>query len=1434
MTQNRFYQDIAHGISSDKPVLDELRRQRGPARGYSQGREPIDFQPVELSPVERNIPEPPYLPSSDTVTSSTLGQELLQREIPEELVRRYQNYPPIGFSSQLGIQPEVRTPEVPLSRMPFSEQIEPLGEVTPFKQIGEVMTSPEAETVKEVLGIIGAVGTLAYGGYYGVRSLIPVTKELANKTLQTSLNTGLDKWIAQRSRGVPPQHLKKLQDSLYNFIAKDRTWLQERATENMLRRMQRATNESQATKQAVEDTIRDVEQRIAGLVPKGTQSGAMQFGGLPKNVPPDEAQRLASQIARVSQELAEATDPAKQVTLRNELNNLERQKQTPTTPAETTPVSEVAPEVTPDIQNISDIIDNSVFQEGVIQSIQRDGQRVIDATRSVDIDTLNSIITKYQAEAGRGVSGGAGPTQMRQPRRGARAVWEAASRALNQIKPVSQPTPQPTQAPISPAADVTKGITPEQEVSRLAEQVKVKPPIERRAEIQSLLTEPAKNLPKGTTKITLRKELAEINKSLTPQEKKLRQRIWATAKGKSLSAPQARQIFKLSGGSRELTKLDLLKLQKVLSAVTKARPVTIRGKKVISPKTEALIQDTRGSLIEQGYLSEDVYRDILSQHKLKGDKYADAANFITESEGRGIIKAMNDIKTLAPLGELKFGKPTPVKYLTSQTYYAQILGVKPLVEPLELAKQNFDLVFRAMSHAIDDKISQVNKAWRVSIGQQVGAKIKGQPNKGVSELRDLLDKYEEPPTRLTPRQKELFNWFRNLNRTIINGENEVRRTLGVPEIDYKEAYVRHVPDKLAEEIIMGQHPIPPSLDYWSQRLVGKKIFNPMEFKRQISDDLAKLFTRDLSQASKAMVFTGLKEINLASPIKTFTQQMGALSDTMPAATRKWVVDYVNQVIKGQQTNFDAEVNRLLAEGGLGNLVNKVLKPYRVSLGRKPMTVLTNTISKGTIYSVMSLPRPGLIKLMIRNMFQRTQELALHGVTPTLTSFLPDPPTIKELKKDSMFLKSYTGIEEWPSGLMGKLGKIPLAPYQATAVLNADRAMSIAYYDYLKLFTNPKYKSHGWASPERNYKEPNGFLYPDEKKLMLEEMEWSAGATQYQYIALGMPEIFRNKTLSPITRFQSWWMNHLFRFNREAAHRLFYGESTRHHGLPWSMRLNYLKWLALGGAILSVMGYKASYLWKSLPHDVAPFGQVMLGLWHYGTADTETEREEGLKEIYGSWKAVIPGFLAYDEFRKFWSGEKPLWQLFFFGTTAEGPPPHLPGELPLGDIPPSIEKLGKEDAEVRQRALDKAETTNDIAKIMENDYIHTTQDLGNDIRYATRGLSKEELTQEDVMPLVKAYWDAQEGLDSYYDQLADDRYDFRRDNPQIDADLIIWKGLETFQSREAENIVNSFIATHNIPREAIDIFRKETVRETPRYAPRIPTARQPARGYSQGR
>ena len=80
-------------------------------------------------------------------------------------------------------------------------------------------------------------------------------------------------------------------------------------------------------------------------------------------------------------------------------------------------------------------IDRDVFKDVVSQSIQKDGQRLIDAANKGDIATLESISEKYIRDSGRDQGGGgAGPGKVKGPRSGAVAVYDTARWAIDKIK----------------------------------------------------------------------------------------------------------------------------------------------------------------------------------------------------------------------------------------------------------------------------------------------------------------------------------------------------------------------------------------------------------------------------------------------------------------------------------------------------------------------------------------------------------------------------------------------------------------------------------------------------------------------------------------------------------------------------------------------------------------------------------------------------------------------------------------------------------------------------------------------------------------------------------------------------------------------------------------------------------------------------------------
>lgn len=642
------------------------------------------------------------------------------------------------------------------------------------------------------------------------------------------------------------------------------------------------------------------------------------------------------------------------------------------------------------------------------------------------------------------------------------------------------------------------------------------------------------------------------------------------------------------------------------------------------------------------------------------------------------------IKTkLVPEGLLKrpFSEPSyPAEWFTPQNRYAVKLGVGELTRPIEDAKRGMDVEYYKVKHQIEQLIDQVNKLGGTSVAEKVQAKLKNKPTAAVKQMRDWLDTYEEAPAELTPDQVNVFNWFRALNRNILNRQNEVRAKLGREPIEYRQAYVRHIAGTVAQSILQGNQPYPTELGDWEKINISKKLNNPMEYQRTLEEDLYELFTRDLGFATKSMVRTALREVYLSEPLNNLNEQIGTMSkempnykgltqaelesvqdiQKMPLSTRSWLIDYINENIKDYPSGFDIKVNRWLTQSGLKGVFDEALKPFGRSLGQMPLTAAGRKIGEAVIFAVL----PGRPKILIRNLFQTLQNTGLYGIKATMKGIFPADPSVKELMDKSLFLKNYTGLEEMPAGTLGKIEKAVSKPYRWTAVGNVQRGMRAGYADTMELFTKKEHAWANWASPQRTYTEPEGFLYPDEKERMLREMEYGGGqSAQYDYSKMGMPGIFRHKVLTPLTRLQSWHMNYFWSYWPEMMTRAFKGHVgyDTNLKLPWSKRINALKYLVVGGFILNKMGYKRSFMLGVLPHYMSPAAQFALGLYNYLTADTDWTRLKGEQAMKYSITAIIPGSLAWRDWSAVWKGDKPLESLFFYGIEegeAEKTPSYL--------------------------------------------------------------------------------------------------------------------------------------------------------------------------------
>ena len=612
----------------------------------------------------------------------------------------------------------------------------------------------------------------------------------------------------------------------------------------------------------------------------------------------------------------------------------------------------------------------------------------------------------------------------------------------------------------------------------------------------------------------------------------------------------------------------------------------------------------------------------------------------------------------APKPKPKYKKPTPAKLITSQSRYAELLGLKKMVGPLEIGKMKYNKELGELSNQIDHVIKKLVSLKTVT----------------SEEMAVLLNTNVEAPKDLGEKETEIFNFFRALTRDILARENQVREELGMDPIKDIGAYFRHIGDATAADVLAGRTPVPQKVKEWAAKNISSKVYNPMEIERKLKDEFLKHFSKDLGYVMKSMLRVGLKEIHMAEAKQFLTdelaaaqidpkilEKMGAAEKAeylqkheMPKETKEWLTDYVNIVLLGeQQTKMDVGANLWITDGPIGPLLNKVLAPFGKQISKTPLTDAIVTVSKLPLYGVLGPFNP---RQIIRNKMQPIQSMALYGVKATIKGFLPtsDFPMLEKLKTDSLFLNTYSGIEGMPTSLMGKLEKFNFAAFQWSAKSNVSQAMNAAYHWTAEKIQDPKYKAQGFADPQRTYTEDKNFFYPSEQEKLLKEMEYGAHTTQYGYLALHMPEAFRYKAIAGFTRLNSWWMNHIAIFHREAATRAFTGRMGDDPDIRLSVadRINYLKYLVIGGLVLNTLGYERSFLLGTAPTALPPSAQLALGLYtyftHRGDSDYEkNKRREAGDMIKSSAMTFIPGYLTIKDITALLTGEKSWTEYLFY-------------------------------------------------------------------------------------------------------------------------------------------------------------------------------------------
>ena len=114
--------------------------------------------------------------------------------------------------------------------------------------------------------------------------------------------------------------------------------------------------------------------------------------------------------------------------------------------------------------------------------------------------------------------------------------------------------------------------------------------------------------------------------------------------------------------------------------------------------------------------------------------------------------------------------------------------------------------------------------------------------------------------------------------------------------------------------------------------------------------------------------------------------------------------------------------------------------------------------------------------------------------------------------------------------------------------------------------------------------------------------------------------------------------------------MFKGENGYGVKLPPSERLNYAKYLLIGGIILNGLGYKKSFGFGVMPMYLSPAAGAASALYHYVFAQNDYERQKGQEALKRSFQALIPGYLGVKTWTQVLNGDISMEELFFYGKT----------------------------------------------------------------------------------------------------------------------------------------------------------------------------------------
>ena len=603
--------------------------------------------------------------------------------------------------------------------------------------------------------------------------------------------------------------------------------------------------------------------------------------------------------------------------------------------------------------------------------------------------------------------------------------------------------------------------------------------------------------------------------------------------------------------------------------------------------------------------------------------------------------------------EMEFKEPGISKIITPKKYYLRILGAEPLLKDLTDSMELLSLKRTEINKWVGDIIKKINK--EATITHKFKAMIYNRPTDQVATMRDLLDKHENPPDFLKPKEKEIFKEVRDFTKDMLVKTNEVRDRVGLDPIEDIKTYIPHFLDELAKQIVNKRYPFPEDVKYWLGRNMPKKIYNPTAMERRVKDDLKDFFSKDLGALLKTLAKYDLRDIYLSEPYSVLRAELNALGDKIPARLRTEIDLFLKHDIFNYPTELDLMLNKTLEKPT--DVINFFLKPFNRIISN-PVSSLSNVYRQGLMGGAIA----GKPRLVLRNLL--TQKLLNINIYPIKNylkaQFWKTPEGVIEEIRDTTFYKlSIRKFEDLPPLLRPvQWGMYPYSKSHAgiNYISNVDVSGKVGYY-YGKDMIRWCETSKGKAYIEK-YAKKHNLTGKAENDLTwregdeIEEAIEAMSVTQWLYFSTDMPRVFRGKGARAFWSLQSWYMNWFGKHLREGLIRMG-GKTSRGRIVRPGDRVNLIKGLivilALTEGIKRETGIDMRrFLFFPFPTYIFPPAmQLILNTYKLITADSDSKRKSAINNLKNNLKLLIPFSGATKRWWQYIKGEITLKEWLFY-------------------------------------------------------------------------------------------------------------------------------------------------------------------------------------------